>query len=191
MIDTGSEVHCSHRTNTDKSHEKYSSKYLSRIIPRRRQTDLSEVIGKIRPMGRSMIGAVYRCNRPAQESMHDRTQIERCRNPLSVARLGTSTKAAPSASPTMRRDGETRYGDRAPQLRHRAQAQYTVRRRALRSEIDCEVAQQSVAHRAGPPFGALAMSIVSRALDGSGEQIHLIGALWLNCCEPPPGGIHQ
>jgi hypothetical protein len=39
------------------------------------------------------------------------------------------------------------------ELKHKPQ--YTVRRRALRSEIDGEVAQQSLA-RWGPPFGALA-----------------------------------
>jgi hypothetical protein len=33
------------------------------------------------------------------------------------------------------------------------QAQYAVRRRVLRSEIDNEVAQRSLAH-GGPPFGA-------------------------------------
>jgi hypothetical protein len=41
----------------------------------------------------------------------------------------------------------------AIELKHKPQ--YTVRRRALRSEIDGEVAQQSLA-RWGPPFGALA-----------------------------------
>jgi hypothetical protein len=81
---------------------------------------------------RSMIGpCTVAIAAPKEHAQSDTNRG--CRNPLSVARLGTSTKAAPSASPTIQRDGETRYGDRAPQLRHRAQAQYTVRRRAPRS----------------------------------------------------------
>ena len=39
----------------------------------------------------------------------------------------------------------------AIELEHKAQ--YAVRRRVLRSEIDGEVAQRSLAH-GGPPFGA-------------------------------------
>jgi hypothetical protein len=91
--------------------------------------------------------AVHSCNRRTQESMHDPDTNRGCRDPLSVARLGTSTKAVPSAPPTMRRDGETRYGNRAPQLRHRAQAQYTMRRWALRFEIGSELPNRA------PPIG--------------------------------------
>jgi hypothetical protein len=53
----------------------------------------------------------------------------------------------------------------AIELEHKAQ--YTVRRRVLRSEIDGEVAQRSLAH-GGPPFGAPARQSSREHLDGSG-----------------------
>jgi hypothetical protein len=48
----------------------------------------------------------------------------------------------------------------AIELEHKAQ--YPMRRRVLRSEIDGEVAQRSLAH-GGPPFGRTGRSIISRA----------------------------
>jgi hypothetical protein len=48
-----------------------------------------------------------------------------------------------------------------------------------------------VADRAGPSVRRPGTSIVSRAPRWFGDRICLIGVLWLNCREPPPGGMHQ